>query len=152
MINHLLFYVLIVTLLIIIKVFPITMGRPYCISSDYYYYYSFFSSSKGRRTAGPIFLKFCILIRLQHEQTRPELGGQIFNSNEMAAILISHRVTMGKILCSDKLRTYKVYQNNNVMEKFSIHWGCHITKKFFENQLPVVMAAILNVKKIQKKS
>ena len=56
---------LIVFLLIIIKVFPITMGRPYCISSDYYF--SFSSSAKGRRTARPIFLKFCILIRLYQE-------------------------------------------------------------------------------------
>ena len=84
--------------------------------------------------------------------TRPELRRNSMNSHEMAAILISHRVTMGKILCSDKLRNYKVYQNNNVMEKFSIQWGCHVTKIFFEIQLPVVMAAILNVKKIQKKS
>ena len=29
--------------LIIIKVFPLPKGRPYCISSAYYYYYYYFS-------------------------------------------------------------------------------------------------------------
>ena len=70
----------------------------------------------------------------------------------MAAILISHRVTMGKILSADKLQNCKVYCNHNALEKFSIRWGCHVTEFFFDDQLPVVMAAILNVKKIQKKS
>ena len=84
--------------------------------------------------------------------TRPELRRNSINSNEMAAILISHRVTMGKILCSDKLRNCKVYQNNNAMEKFSIRWGCHVTKNVFDFFFILVMAAILDVKKIQKKS
>ena len=70
----------------------------------------------------------------------------------MAAILISHRVTMGKILSADKLRNYKVYWNHNALEKFSIRWGYHVTEICLDDQLPVVMAAILNVKKIQKKS
>ena len=61
----------------------------------------------------------------------------------MAAILISHRVTMGKISNADKLQNCKVYCNHNALEKFSIRWGCHVTEIYFEDQLPFVMAAIL---------